>query len=142
MRRLALHPLRVRHLRRRQPLRALHRRSPHRDTRHRKLPLRVLHSTMRRKRPRRALRHRPLLAHPPDLALPPERGTRFRRRPQRLPRNRSRKPADAAAAIENGLLHRHHAKPLRRAGQATLRREPGAAVAMLRNDETPLGSKG
>lgn len=71
---------------------------------------------MRRKRPRpaprkrRALRHSLLLAHPPDLALPPERGTRPRRRPQRVPRNRSRKPADAAAAIENGLLNRHRAK--------------------------------
>jgi hypothetical protein len=103
---------------------------------------------MRRKRPRRAprkhraLRLSPPLAHPADLALPLERGTRLRRRPQRLPRNRSRKPADAAAAIENGLLNRHCAKPLRRVGRATLRREPGPAVAMPRNDETPLGSKG
>jgi hypothetical protein len=89
--------------------------------RHRKLPLRVLHRRqrhrdMRRKRPRRAprkrraLRHSTLFAHPGDLALPPGRDTRRRRRPQRLPRNSSRKPADAAAAIEDGLPNRPRAK--------------------------------
>ena len=108
-------PRPLRKLQRRDPRRGL----PHRGRRHRKLPLRVRHRRqrlrdMRRAHPprapqkRRALRHSPQFADPRDL--PPERGTRPRRRPQRLPRKGSRKPPDAGAAIEDELPNRHRAK--------------------------------
>jgi hypothetical protein len=132
-RRLALHQLRVRRLLRRQPLRALRRRSPRRGTPLRKPP-HHRDIALRRSRLRVPMGHR----------LPPRRGT-VPRRPQRLPRNGSRKPADAATAIEDGFPNRHRARTRRsRAGRATLppRRNPGAAVATPRNDETPLRSQG
>jgi hypothetical protein len=98
-------PRPLRKLQRRDPRRGL----PHRGRRHRKLPLRVLHRKRpRREHPPRALRRSTLFAHLKDL--PPERGTRPRRRPRRLPRNGSRKPPGAAAAIEDELPNRHRVK--------------------------------
>jgi hypothetical protein len=87
-RRLALHQLRARRLPRRQPRRGTRLRKPphHRDIALRRSRLRV------------------------PMGLPPRRGTARRRQPQRLPRNGSRKPADAATAIEDGLPNRRRAR--------------------------------